>query len=886
MHRLAAFFLCLCLLAPMRSAPATPAARRGAVSVTEATLPNGLRIVVLRDALAPVVSTWLNFEAGADDEPITGLAHAQEHMFFRGSASLSGTQADEIAGFTGDEDNADTQNEITQYFHLVPAQDLDLALHLDAARLRDLLDSQADWNQERGAIEQEVTRDNSDADYRLYVRILHHLMAGTVYADDGLGTLQSFGHQIEAAQLRRFFGTWYHPNNAIYVIAGDVDPAETIAAVRRLFGAMPAAALPARRVGGLGPLTAASFSDASDKSTTSALVAYRYPGYADSDYAASVVLTDVLNSRRGALAALVAEGKAISAEADTSEYPAAGFVELASTVPVSTAPSLAIHHLESVIAAYRKSGVPADLVTAAKAREVAQLEIATASIENLAATWSQALAVEHRNPNQDLAAIAAVTPADVTRVVRRYLDNATATVAYAVPKKAASEAEGGSAGSESAKGEQTKIAPLPAWAQAALQRLRVPERTINPTLLVLRNGLHVIVQPEHASRSVAVVGTVVNNPGLEEPSGRSGVAGVVEKLLPYGTRTYGRVAYQAALDRIAATVQTGFTFSLTVPSEHFDRGLQLLADDELHPALSSRDFAIVRDERVAELTGEEQSPDRLAAVAAAQALYPPSDPARRFAHAAEVRQLTLSDARAFYTLAYRPDLTTIAIVGDVTPAEARRAVERYFGSWKRKGKAPRVFAAPVADNGTSRSTVPATGRIQDAVRLEETLALANDDPAIAPLQVANTVLSGDFSSMLIRDLRVTTGLVYSVRSALNVAKSRATFSVEYGCSPRNVVRAEALVARDLRRLQAAPLDAERLERAKSRLLSTIPIAEQSYDGLGRQLVSYISQGLALDEDEVLAKRELTATPEAVRDAMRRWIRPDGFIRVVEGPAPR
>jgi zinc protease len=100
------------------------------------------------------------------------------------------------------------------------------------------------------------------------------------------------------------------------------------------------------------------------------------------------------------------------------------------------------------------------------------------------------------------------------------------------------------------------------------------------------------------------------------------------------------------------------------------------------------------------------------------------------------------------------------------------------------------------------------------------------------------------------------------------------------------VRAEALVARDLRRLQAAPLDAERLERAKSRLLSTIPIAEQSYDGLGRQLVSYISQGLALDEDEVLAKRELTATPEAVRDAMRRWIRPDGFIRVVEGPAPR
>src|SRR5579863_448093 len=100
----------------------------GGYSVTRTTLPNGLRIVVLRETLAPVVSTWLNFKAGSDDEPITGLAHAQEHMVFRDGSMLSGAQADEIAGFTGDEDNADTQNEITQYFHTVPAQDLTVAM--------------------------------------------------------------------------------------------------------------------------------------------------------------------------------------------------------------------------------------------------------------------------------------------------------------------------------------------------------------------------------------------------------------------------------------------------------------------------------------------------------------------------------------------------------------------------------------------------------------------------------------------------------------------------------------------------------------------------------------------------------------------------------------
>ncbi|MBD5655722.1 MAG: insulinase family protein, partial [Candidatus Eremiobacteraeota bacterium] len=185
-----------------------------------------------------MVTTWLNIEAGSDDEPYTGLAHAQEHMFYRGSATLSGTQADEIAGFTGDEDNADTQSVITQYFHTVPAEDLDVALQLDKNRFVGLLDSQHDWSEERGAIEQEVSRDNSDANYRLETKLQNHLMAGTPYADDGLGTIHSFDKQIDAPQLHTFFDRWYRPNNAVYVIAGDVDATDAIAAVRHYFGAI------------------------------------------------------------------------------------------------------------------------------------------------------------------------------------------------------------------------------------------------------------------------------------------------------------------------------------------------------------------------------------------------------------------------------------------------------------------------------------------------------------------------------------------------------------------------------------------------------------------------------------------------------------------------
>ncbi|HEX3670979.1 MAG TPA: pitrilysin family protein [Candidatus Cybelea sp.] len=855
------------------------------VSVTTATLANGLKIVVLHDTLAPVVTTYLNFRAGSDDEPITGIAHAQEHMVYRDGAQLSGAQADEIAGFTGDEDNADTQNEVTQFFHEVPVQDLDVVLHLDAARFSGLLDRQADWNIERGAIEQEVTADNSDATYRLYVKMLHQLLGGTAYADEGLGTLHSFNTQINAPQIHAFANTWYHPNNATYVIAGDVDPATAIATVRALFGSMPAVALPPHHVGSLRPLAPASFSDRSDRSTTWIAVGYRFPGYDDPEYAASVVLADVLNSNRGPLAALVAEGKAIDAEADTSIYPKAAMIMLDGDVPTATAPSAAIADFKAVADRYRESGVPADLVEAAKAREVAKLQMASDSVQGLAQLWSETLAVERRTPQQDIDAIAHVSKADVDRVVAQWLRNDSASTAYAVPASGGAESSSGGGG-DVAKPEQTTIAPLPPWAEAALARLQVPQQSDTPTAFTLANGLHVIVQPEHASKAVAVQGIVLHDNGLEEPTGQTGVATVTEKLLPYGTTTYGRVAYQTQLDAIEATDATGYAFSLAVPSANFDRGLQLLADDELHPSLRNEDLTVVRGEVAADLSGDEQNPDHLAAVAQANALFPPGDPARVFAKSADVNALTQADVQAFYDKTFRPDLTTIAIVGDVTPEEARASVERWFGEWKANGPPPAVTPPAVPSNTASQAGVPATGRIQDTTRMSETLNLSWDDDAIAPLRIANTMLSGDFSSILIRDLRVTTGYVYYVTSRLDVGKTRSLFVLRYGSSPENAGRAKALAVADLTRMQNAPLDSERLLRAKSNLLSAIPIGDESYDGLAKQLATTASEGLPLDEDVILARREFAATPQDVQSAMKEYVRPEGFVTIVEGPAPK
>jgi hypothetical protein len=122
-------------------------------STLRATLPNGLRVILVRNTLAPVVATSVNYLVGSDEAPagFPGTAHAQEHMMFRGSPGLSADQLADIGSVMGGNFNANTRESLTQYLFTVPAEDLDVALHIESTRMRAVLDTAKDWDQERGA---------------------------------------------------------------------------------------------------------------------------------------------------------------------------------------------------------------------------------------------------------------------------------------------------------------------------------------------------------------------------------------------------------------------------------------------------------------------------------------------------------------------------------------------------------------------------------------------------------------------------------------------------------------------------------------------------------------------------------------------------------------
>ncbi len=874
------------VVAPVTAAPAaTPSAMP---AVVRATLANGMRIVLLPDRLAPVATTLIEYHVGSNQDTIPGIAHATEHMLFRGTSDVSAAQFADIAARAGAQYDAQTANVDTIYYFTLPAAYVDIALRLEADRMTKALITQSDWNKERGAIEQEVRAHESNPVSTLMPRIRRALYGDTPYAHDPVGTIAGF-ERMTAADIAAFYRAWYHPNDATLIVAGDIDPAQTLAAVHQFFDPIPPVPLPPVTPI-VAPTPAAQTIDGGIAELPVPVVAfdYRFPSLLDPQYAASQVLMTALDDQRSALHDLVVQGKALAAIGVASSLPDTGIgALLAVGLPTSSTGSLEAS-LQGVLDAYRASGVPDDLIAAAKRQILSGQSYREASIPGLAFSWGAALEEGQESPDDLYQTVASVSDRDVDGVLDHFVRTAPrVTIVLRPQPTTAVPRYDASAASENVAYPLDREPPLPDWAKPYfLAPLHAPQRA-SSMVVRLNNGLRVAIARETSSPVVLVEGSVRMNTDLNEPSGKDGVASLTDALMGWGTRSYDRVAYQTQLDAIAANVDLGSSFSLRVQSKNFDRGMELLADGMLHPAFPPPAFALLKHTTAQTYAASAKEPATIVALARLYALYPPRDPHRRHATAQTISRITLADVRKWYAFAFRPDLTTIAIVGDVTPERAIAAVTHYFGGWTQSGRAPN-FVYPRIRRPHERPvsvTVRSPANRQSDVTLTQVLSIHRHDPQATALELADTILSGESTaSLLYQRVRAESGYVYSIDSDLSLRNSSSTFTVTFASDPRNVGKAQAAAMSVIERMRTEPLPAAELQRAKALLLSQRVLPLDSYGGLAGDLLVDAADGWTQTDDTAYWERLLSVTPQQLRDAMRRWIDPRRFSRVILAPA--
>ncbi len=880
MNRFAAVFALLLLAA------APPPG--GSPLPLQTTLANGLRVILLPDRLAPVATVAIVYGAGSNEDTLPGLAHATEHMMYRGTSDVTATQFADIANRMGAQYNASTGNEYTDFYFKIPSAYVGLALRLEADRMTGAAIREADWATERKAIEQEVRAHESVPGAKIDAKLGALFYGpGNLLARPTVGTIDGF-EKMQASDIAAFYHAWYHPNDATVIVAGDIDPQAALAQVRGAFDAIPSAPLPPRAVVSLGPLVSSTLADTVDLPFPICALIFRAPSATAPEYASALVLNQVFNSRRGALAELGTSGKLLGALSLYSALPETGSSFLVGVPARAGSASDAAALLAQTLANYRTGGVPHDLVAAARFRLLSDQAYENASISGLAFRWVYAVGQRQESADAVYDAIAKVSDDDVDATLKTYYAPDHQLTALLSPSSFAPSAHvDPKAAVENVAYKPTQNEPLPAWASAALDvPLTVPASRSSDTIVHLANGLTVVVRRESVAPTAILRGEIVTSPELYEPAGREGVATLTTALLPYGTTAYDRVAYQAELDGIAASASLGDSFELEVGAKNFDRGVQLLADGMLHPAFSQSAFDVLKAQMVQAVGDADKLPAVRASAAESDALYPPGDPRRRRATAKSVAAIGLGDVRRWYAFAFRPDLTTIAVVGDVEPAEAVATVRKYFGGWRAFGKMP-TFRYPSIPERAAKSetiTVKSPAATQSDVTLKQVFDLAKSDRDYVPLLLANTMLSGEGTgSLLFEEVRTHRGYVYNVSSNIDVERGRATFTVNYQSNPGDVDRAQASVVSVIERLRAAPLSAVDLQRAKALLIAERVLPLDSYAGVASDLLSTAQYGTTAAESDRFWKALVATTPAQVEAAMRAHVRPKHFLRVIVAP---
>jgi zinc protease len=211
------------------------------IPVEQFTLPNGLRVVMSRDARVPVVSVAMYVDVGSrsEREGRSGFAHLFEHMLYQGSQNVPKGVYDSTIQRAGGSSNGSTSSERTNYFVTVPANQLPVVLWLESDRLRALDVSQENLDNQRAVVQEERRFRVDNVPYApASLRINELLFRNRQNANSTIGSMEDL-NAATLQDVREFFATYYVPNNTVLSIVGDFDPAEARRLVERYFGTIP-----------------------------------------------------------------------------------------------------------------------------------------------------------------------------------------------------------------------------------------------------------------------------------------------------------------------------------------------------------------------------------------------------------------------------------------------------------------------------------------------------------------------------------------------------------------------------------------------------------------------------------------------------------------------
>ncbi len=797
-HRLIAVATALFLALPTPSAALVPAPAptRELVKAIDIpydsfTLKNGLRVVVHTDRKAPIVAVSVWYHIGSKDEPQgkTGFAHLFEHLMFYGSENNDGVFFKKLEDVGATDSNGTTWFDRTNYFENVPTPALELALFLESDRMGHLLGAvtQAKLDAQRAVVQNEKRQgDNRPYGLTSYAALAALFPDGHPYRHSTIGSMVD----LEAASLadvHGWFRAHYGPNNAVLVLAGDIDAAHARPLVEKYFGDIPAGPPTARLAAPVPKWTATRRETLYDQVPTARISRnYVIPGRTDPatplvDVAATILAGG--NSSR-LYNDLVRDKKlAVDVSGGAQPFEKVSLVEIQVDVAPGVDPAVVDKRVDELVAQFVKDGPTADEVGRVASRAVAGT---IRGLENVGGFGGKAVtlaegAVYAGDPGfykVELGRYAGATPASVATAARTWLARGDYRQ-FVLP--------GSRPPAERTVKATAALKPLPAVTRIA----RMPEPKVGPSPLLsvppverttLANGLKIELARRADVPLVRMLLSFDAGFGADDRA-RLGVEGLTLSLLDEGAGDMTGPQIAEAGERLGASIaaaagldRTRLTLDALKPN--LAASLALFADVVQRPRFDAAELERVRGQTLAGIAQEQADPGsaarRLLPVLLYGSSHPYGVPGSGSGTPEGVKATSRTDIVRWHKSWIRPDNATLFVVGDVTMAELKPLLDARFGAWQPDpavAKGVKTFPA-LPEPGPPRIVlIDRPGSPQSYIRGGVVLPVKGTDDPIA-LRMANDALGVLSTSRLSMNIRETKGWAYGVGTPLSEARDR------------------------------------------------------------------------------------------------------------------
>ncbi len=850
-------YLLIAIFAMALSAFAQSGDKLPSINVKEYKLKNGLTVLLHQDHSTPIVAVNLWYHVGSKNEAPgrTGFAHLFEHMMFQGSKNyVDGWRAvDEMGGNV----NGTTNEDRTYYFEAIPSNLLERTLYLEADRMGNLLDAmdQAKLDNQRDVVKNERRFRVDNVPYGTMSERIGDIMypEGHPYHWSVIGSMAD----LTAASLddvKAFFRQYYVPNNTVLVLSGDFDEKQATGWVKKYFGPIKKGAAinrPSPAQPQLNSVIRKVYEDPFARLSRLALV---WPGvrqYA-ADEAALDILANVLSSGRGSRlqSDLVYDKKmALQVFAGDGTNEVGGLFQIGAIPSPGKSLDDVEKEINIQIERIKKDGPTAEEVSRAVSGRQAQAIFGLQTVLGVGGRIADYAGYLNK-PNYfqaDLDRYGKVTADDVKRVANQYLIANHLVMSYIPSKTPPPPAQADKPASTETKKKNDAL--------IAKQEAMLPKAGPNPKFTLpaiektkLSNGLNVWVVRQ-SELPIVSMNLVINAGATLETADKSGVASMTASMLNQGTKSHSAIDIANSLQSIGTQINAGAGWdnsgvSMQTLTRNLDKSLDYYADIVTNPAFPDSEFTSLKNRTLSSFPQRKASATAVAAVVYDKVLYGDQPYSRQLGGDEKtIKAMSRDDLVRFYDAYYKPNNSTLIVVGDVQTADITARLEKAFANWKPGNVVP---PTPTDEKMAAKPAiylVDKPGAAQSSVQIGQ-VGIDRSNPDYYAVQVMNAILGGGSTGRLNMNLREDKGYTYGAGSRFTPRRGAGPFAASSEVQTVSTKEAIQEFMKELNGIRGGrPVTATELEVNKQSFIRRFPAGFETVGGISNQLANLVTYDL-------------------------------------------